>query len=475
MKTKQSEFSRRKAIKSIGVGLAGAALLPACSNDREVVHAPKLDPKGVVGKDGNRVKPWQNWSGNQNCQPSSMQVPTTVEEVAKSIKESEGKIRFVGTGHSFSPLVPTDDNIVSLGFFTGIKSVNKELNQATIGGGSYLMQIGDPLWADGLGLRNMPDINRQSLAGSIATSTHGTGKNFGSLSSDVAGLQIVNGNGDIVTCSAEENTDLFYAARNHLGMLGAVTDVTMQLQPKFNLEEKKWFVPAEEGFAQAESLRDNNRHFEMYAFPHADYLMMITINETDQPAMEPSEPEKDDAILEMKKWSERFSWFKSYLINSALKDEVGKTSVRRDRSYYVYGNVRDILFNEMEYSVPADRGVECLQEVLATIKKQNLDVVFPIEYRYVKADDIWLSPFYKRDSCAISCHNFHDRDYKKYFAEIEKVFLKYGGRPHWGKLNTLGKKDFMDMYEHWDDFARVRKEMDPNNKFENAYTKRLFS
>lgn len=474
MKTKNIGFSRRKALKAIGAGIATATFLPACSSEKEVVHVPMLDSAGIVGVDGKKVLPWANWSGNQNCQPNNRPMPSNETEVADIIKQAK-TVRCVGSGHSFSSLVPTDQTLLSLSRFSGVNNIDVANKQATIGGGNFLLQVGDPLWNKGLALRNMPDINTQTLAGSIATSTHGTGKSFGSLSSDVVAMKIVNGEGDVVQCSASENADLFNAARTNLGTLGAVTEITMQLQDRFKLEERKWFVEAEQGFAEIEKMRDESRHFELYAFPHADYLMFITINQTDEFNKGADEPESDGALLELKEWSEKLPWLKSYLLNSALSDEVGKTSVRRDRSYRIYGNLRDIRFNEMEYSIPAEHGPACLQEILATIKKQDINVVFPIEYRYIQADDIWLSPFYQRDSCAISCHNFHDRDYKKYFALLEPIFLKYDGRPHWGKIHTLNKSQLMEKYQNWDNFQKVRQAMDPQNKFLNEFGKQFFA
>lgn len=474
MNTNKVNFSRRKALKSIGLGLATATFLPACSSEKDVVHVPFLDPKGIVGSDGKRVLPWKNWSENQNCQPKSRPMPKDEVELAQIIKDAK-TIRCVGSGHSFSPLVPTDETLLSLARFSGVKNIDSAKKQATLGAGNFLLQIGDPLWEQGLALINMPDINTQTLAGSIATSTHGTGKAFGSLSSDVVAMKLVNGEGEVVECSASNNPEIFNAARTNLGTLGAVTEITMQLQDRFKVEEKKWFLPAEEGFAMIEKMRDENRHFEMYAFPHADYLMFITINETDLPNKDLDVPETDGALLELKEWAEKLPWLKSYFINSGLSEEVGKTSLRRNRSYRVFGNLRDVRFNEMEYSIPAEHGPECIQEILATIKKQNLNVIFPIEYRYVKADDIWLSPFYQRDTCAISCHNFHDRDYKAYFAALEPIFLKYKGRPHWGKVNNLTKQQFIQKYPRWDDFQKVRKQMDPQNKFLNEFTRSVFA
>jgi len=203
--------------------------------------------------------------------------------------------------------------------------------------------------------------------------------------------------------------------------------------------------------------------------------MMITFEETEQPINDKHDhAESGDSILELKKWAERLPWLRGYLVNSALKDALGPVSERVNRSYEVFGNLRNVRFNEMEYSVPAKDGLECLQEILYTIKKKKIDVVFPIEYRYVKQDDIWLSQFYQRDSCAISCHNFADRGYQQYFAALEPIFLKYDGRPHWGKIHTLTANDFAEKYPHWDDFKRVRSELDPDGLFLNAHIKQLF-
>ena len=163
----------------------------------------------------------------------------------------------------------------------------------------------------------------------------------------------------------------------------------------------------------------------------------------------------------------------STIMNYTLRGQVGEVEMKEGRSYQVYPTMRDIRFNEMEYSIPAEYGIDCIREVLATIKKQNIDVIFPIEYRYIKADDIWLSPFYGRDACAISVHQFHAREYKSYFSLNEPIFLKYEGRPHPGKLHTLSAPEFTARYPRWNDFLRVRQEMDPEGKFLNSYLKRI--
>jgi FAD/FMN-containing dehydrogenase len=140
----------------------------------------------------------------------------------------------------------------------------------------------------------------------------------------------------------------------------------------------------------------------------------------------------------------------------------------------IFGNVRDMRFNEMEYTVHAEDGLACFREVLNTIKEKNIDVIFPIEYRYVGEDDIWLSQFYKRDGAAISVHNFHDKPYMPYFAEMEAIFDRYQGRPHWGKLHTKTEKELADLYPKWENFKQLRDSLDPERRLINKHLEAIF-
>ena len=125
------------------------------------------------------------------------------------------------------------------------------------------------------------------------------------------------------------------------------------------------------------------------------------------------------------------------LINT-LAEQIGP-SERVDVSYKILSNIRNNRFNEMEYSVPVEAGADCLKEILATIIDKQVDVVFPLEYRYVCRDDTMLSMSSgDEDHAAISIHRVATEDYRPYFDLIEPIFWKYGGRPHWGKIHSLG-------------------------------------
>ena len=128
-------------------------------------------------------------------------------------------------------------------------------------------------------------------------------------------------------------------------------------------------------------------------------------------------------------------------------------SSRARWSHEIFPSARNVKFNEMEYAVPAANGADCIREIAEVIRSRKIAGVFPLEFRFVKADDIWLSPFYKRDAVTISVHQYHRQSYDELFGAAEAIFRRYGGRPHWGKLHTLKAADFEKLYPRFGDFC----------------------
>ena len=469
MNIKNLKLSRRNALKIAGAGLvSSAAVTTGCSSTPEPVQGP-VSINGIM--------PWSNWSGNQVSYPTERARPRNIDALAKLLKETNGKIRAVGAGHSFSGLVPTDETLLSMARFRGTQSINQGTKEVTAGAGTRLAALGDDLWENGLGMINMPDINTQSLAGAIATSTHGTGQQFGSLSSYVTGLTLVTASGEVMKCSATENKDVFDAARCNIGSLGIITDITMQMRDAYYLKERSEMLPIDEAFEKMEELCLAQRHFEAYGLPHANHILLI---EFDEVTKEESDAKQGEAVS-----GDAYETFRTLadvidampFLRGAVMSIAPRTvgvEERYGQWNHIFGNVRDMRFNEMEYTVPAEDGLACFREVLNTIKEKNIDIIFPIEYRYVGEDDIWLSQFYKRPGAAISVHNFHDKPYMPYFAEMEAIFDRYQGRPHWGKLHTKTEKEFAALYPQWQAFKKLRQRLDPNRRFINKHLESIF-
>jgi FAD/FMN-containing dehydrogenase len=135
---------------------------------------------------------------------------------------------------------------------------------------------------------------------------------------------------------------------------------------------------------------------------------------------------------------------------------------------------RPVRFNEMEYAVPFEKGPETVREVVKTIRTRNINTGFPLEFRTVAADDVWMSPFFERPSVTIAVHQYHSVDMKKLFDAAEAVFRSVGGRPHWGKRHTRSGHELAHLYPKYEEFRSLRRRLDPQGKFLNDHLRALF-
>lgn len=383
---------------TITAALPGSILLPESS----FAAAPTVNPKRY---------PWKNWSGNQVCYPQKKYAPTSVEALKEIINTSKGTIRTVGSGHSFSELVPTDDTLVSIRRLNGLNSVDTNKKTASFLAGTTLGETGPLLAENKQGLFNMPDVDHQTIAGAISTATHGTGRELGSLSSYIEELTLITANGDEVKCSRSHKPELFDAARVGLGTLGVISEVKIQNTDAYKLKRDAFWLPIDEVIASAESLSQNNRHFEFFYFPFTGMSLIDTLNISTEAIQSTEELDGNSGIMDLKSARDYLSWspkLRKLIVGGYLKTQSNISRV--DHSYAIYANDRNVRFNEMEYHLPIEMGMTALKEVIAMIEDNFPEVFFPIECRYIKAEDAWLSPFYKRDSISIAVHRYFEED-----------------------------------------------------------------
>ena len=387
--------------------------------------------------------PWINWAGNQGCVPANRFAPENEEQLLDFLSSTQTAVRPVGAGHSFSPLVPTDHTLLAADLMSGVISTNATVDTQTVEvwAGTRLHQLGPLLHNAGHALPCLPDIAYQTIAGATNTSTHGAGVRFGSLSSFIAGLTIATPGGDLVECNREQNADLFHAGRCGLGTLGIVTRLTLNTVPAFFLQETSKAEPLTDVLENVAHENKVNRHFELFAFPHTDLALVVRTNAIAQPASVQTAEEDPLSVNQLRDAYRRIGTLP--LVGERLYDAAlsllgdSVAAIRRGPAHAVLTHDRVVRFREMEYTVAAEDGPACLNEILDTIRDKRLPVVFPIEYRYVHEDDIWLSMFSSRAGCTISVHQYADEDYRPFFDVIEPIFWKYSGRPHWGKLHSL--------------------------------------
>ncbi len=391
---------------------------------------------------------WSNWSGSVTASPVSIETPATEEDLRAIVRRAakEGRdVRVVGTGHSFTPVAATDGILVSLDAMQGLIDADRATGMATIWGGTKLHRATHLLWERGLGLANQGDVDVQSVAGAIGTGTHGTGPAYGNIPSRVAGMRLVTATGDMLNVTRDSHPELLRAARVSLGMLGITSQVTIECLPRYALHERVWQLPIEQCLDELAGNIATNDHYEFFWFPRSDVAESKALNPVrDEPVQE--EPPPLDGPGERVGWSHR-----------------------------IFPSVRELRFNEMEYSVPAEAGPECFRAVRARMQDSHAKVAWPVEYRTVAADDAMLSPAYRRETVTISIHQDAQRPHREFFADIESIFRAHEGRPHWGKVHTRSREELRALYPEWDAFVGLRRELDPQGRFLNEYLRALFA
>jgi FAD/FMN-containing dehydrogenase len=396
---------------------------------------------------------WQNWSGSVTCTPETMATPASEEEVSALViaaRRAGHGVRVAGTGHSFTPLCATDGTLLSLDGMQGMIAADPEARTATFRAGTKIHQAGAPLLAAGLAMENMGDIDYQSLGGAIGTGTHGTGETLGNLSTQVVGLRLVLASGETLDCSATQEPAIFEAARVSVGTLGVTTQITLRVLPAYRLHERTWVAAFDDCMAQMPSLIRDNRHFEFFWLPQDDVCAMKTLNPTAEEPREDAPPPAVTGRLARYIKPERIDW-----------------------SYRIFPSERTIKFNEMEFAVPAEHGMDCLRELRQLMRDRHPEVAWPVEYRTLRGDDIPLSPASGRETVTISIHQAAELSYRAFFADAEALFRNYRGRPHWGKLHWHTARALRDLYPDWDAFAAIRAYLDPEGRFLNEHLRQI--
>lgn len=424
---------------------------------------------------------WTNWSGSVQCSPKEILTPSSIEEIQSIVQKCASQklnIRVIGSGHSFTGLVGTNGILISLDNYQGAESVDKQSKQAIVLAGTKLKMLGEILLSNGLGQVNMGDIDVQSIAGATSTGTHGTGVTLGSVSTQILEVTLVTSKGEVLVCSETENKEIFKAAQVAMGALGVVAKVKLQLVPAYKLKYVKEKLNLDDCLNNLEKYKTENRNFEFYWFPHTNTIQAKMLNITDEEPMKSSFMKYfNDMVLEngaFKVLSELCKVFPS-LTKSVSKISAGAVSTGVDINYSnrIYATPRLVKFQEMEYNLPAENAVQAIKEMRDSINKNNFKVHFPIEVRFVKGDDIYLSPAYQRDSVYIAVHMYKGMEYKTYFDAMESIFKKYTGRPHWGKMHTLTASELSQLYPMWNKFQEIRTQLDPEGLFMNDYLKKL--
>jgi L-gulono-1,4-lactone dehydrogenase len=426
---------------------------------------------------------WHNWSGLESATPSRVLTPRSVDEVVAAVVEAcdgRGRVKMVGTGHSFTGISAPIGVMLSPAGLTGITAVDRDAMTVTAYAGTQLKHLNATLERLGLSLHNMGDIAEQTLAGAISTGTHGTGGRVAGLAAQVVGLTLVSGTGEVVTATEDENPDVLDVARLGLGALGILVTVTFRVEQLFGLEAVEQPMSWTEFQGSFDDLTRSADHVDAYWFPHTDRL--LTKRNTRVPL---------DRVRPLPRWR---AWFDDDFLQNAAFGAVtaaanhatgviprmNRVNARllaprtySDAAHRVFTTERRVVFREMEYAVPRADGLAVLAECRRLLDASDLRISFPVELRVAPADDVPLSTAYGRDSFYLAFHTHRAMPHEAYFALLEPVLRAAGGRPHWGKVHTRARADLEPAYERFEDFLKLRDRLDPQRVFANPYLERI--
>jgi L-gulonolactone oxidase len=416
---------------------------------------------------------WTNWAGDQACEPVSIVRPGTLDSLRKAVVSAvdQGhRVRASASGHSFTDCALTDGVMVRLDGLTRKLDFDRESGLFKVEAGSVLHDLNRLLDADGVAFENLGDIDRQTVAGSVATGTHGTGERFQNVSAQVAGFEVIAPDGSLITID-ESEPDLLRAARVAMGSLGIVYSVTVRTVPAYTINRVDSPKPLGEVLESLDELNAGTDHFEFYVFPGTDVALCRESRRTDEEPR-PKHPAlvfAQEVMLE--NWVGQ-AFAAAVRLRPSLAPTVAKLAARGlGRSTKI--DERHIKFTEMEYAVPRERGRELIEGVLEIAAEPELHVAWPIEVRFVKGDDSFLSPSHEQDTCYVAVHQDTKLDWESYMRKVESLARGFGGRPHWGKRHFREAEDLSSSYPRWSDFQAVRKRLDPEGAFANAYTDRV--
>ncbi len=388
------------------------------------------------------------------------------------------RVKCVGAGHSFTPIACTDGVLVDLSGYGRLLEHDPVARTVTVEAGITLSALSDELDRRGLALENMGDIAYQSIAGATATATHGTGWEFRNISSRIVGLRLIDGDGQIVVATAEENPEVLAAARVGVGALGIVSTVTIEAVPAFRLHAIEEPLRIDEILEDFDGYMAATDHVEFYWVPHTAWALTKRNRRTDEPAQPRGRVKElvDDVLLPNVAFGAlcRIGRAKPSWIPRMAKvlPSTGRVEYT-DRSDRVFTSPRKVRFYEMEYAIPREAVPEALHRVRRLVDEAGIQLSFPVEVRVVAPDDIPLSTAEGRATGYIAVHVYKGTPYDAYFQGVERIMDGYGGRPHWGKMHFQRHEVLAERYPRWDEFQAVRRRLDAEGRFSNQYLERV--
>jgi len=426
---------------------------------------------------------FRNWLRRFRYRPQKFARPRTEQELIDLIKNSNG-IRFFGSGHSFNEGVVADVTLVSLDDYTGIVNIDDVNLRMTVRAGTRVRDVVRLLLKErGWAFKALPSHDAQSIAGILSTDVHGTGRDWGFVSDLVHSVKVIDGKGNVYTVGPQD--DLFKAVVGGIGAAGVISEVTVQARTRFNVEQKFEITDLAYVESNLDTLLAQNEHLSLYLFPFTGKCQISTWNSTPKPKSFLG-PVREfiaisfDALLA--------SWFGNFMAYTGLLPSLSSIthSLKRGTDLVMESNEafnRTIyhLHQELEFTVPYVETFQRCHDFVglyeAMYKQKHLPyALFEVRFTPAGHDRTLIGAGRDRRSTWIDLVLDDSRGFERYYAAAEALIKHIAARPHLGKFcQDHTKTDLQNVHgAYFTQFLQLVQQYDPDGKFKNALTRRLF-
>ena len=409
------------------------------------------------------LPPGDNWAGNLRYTATAIHRPSTVLELQELVAAAP-HLRALGTRHSFSAVADSPGVLVSLDRLAPDVTIDPVGMTATVTARTTYGVLADRLETQGFALHNMGSLPHISVAGATATGTHGSGDGNGILATAIAAVELVTADGSLIT--VDRSSPDLPALAVGLGAFGVITRLTLDIQPSFRVRQDVYrAAPWDSVLATLDEVLASAYSVSLmtgFDGPVVWWIWQKSLVDEHRPdAAVPASrfggTWEDDAELAAPNslntragipgpWSQRLPHFRLDTPPSAGGDEL-----------------------QSEYFVGREHGAAAL-EVLRSLGEQIAPHLHAAEIRTVAADDLWLSPAYRRDSLCIGfTWRKHPAEVDALLLVIERALEAFAPRPHWGKLFRLDAAELASRFPRLPDFLRLARTYDPDGKFWNPF------
>ena len=399
-----------------------------------------------------------NWAGNVQFTADHVERPESVEQVQELIAASP-RVRALGSGHSFNRIADTDGVLLSVAALPLDITVDAAARTVEVSASARYGELTTALHAEGFALPNLGSLPHITVAGASATGTHGSGDGNGCLASAVVGIQFVRADGELVEVSHGDPT--FPGSVLALGSLGIVTRLTLAVEPSYDVRQDVWIdAPLPGVLERLDEIMASGYSVSMFRDARPDVVAQIWVKSRvgadladgaawgakpaaiamhPVPGIDPAPATQQMGVPGP--WHERLPHFRLSHTPSSGSEQ------------------------QSEWMVGRENGAAALRAV----SELDLGPVLQVaEVRSIAADELWLSPFYRRDTLALHFTWFDDdAQVAEAVGKIERALEPFEARPHWGKVFQVPPRP-----ERLPDFVKLMAEHDPNGKFRNDFIER---